>query len=383
MTENKKPSQVEEIQALFGNFPQTTDRQTALKQAETKVSKDAKSFHKLTPQQKKRQQQAIKEFAARKRNLANDTEKPGFLKDTNFCNGWGKSLANHPIINASQARGKAGKFETIITDKFTIEPEYNITDAMSQFINTLMVLWNNNTGYQNSPEISFNITDYMDLAGIKITDSSIKDTVKKIRKLVNELYGLSVKYVERRAKGRPRKGDTRIISDKSVNKSGTELMMTLAPKFYKAVTQDNVPLLLPLPLVLLKINTSQHKYAWRVGYALAVDKKRNAKNENRVRKIGSLLEEIDFTPYLNLKSPNRKRTSRSGLYDYVIKPFIKTLDYLSNSLDLFDYKILEDDREITNFKAMTLHELEECKLSVKWHTYPAQWLAKKNIEQPK
>lgn len=281
---------------------------------------------------------------------------------------------NNAVIDATRAVAK--KQRTIQTIEMphnvlvTVDAETQLTDAVSQFLNTVIVLWNNTPGHDNTNNIGINLADYMDLKGISDTPDHRKNTARKIKQLAEKLYSISVRAELKNGKGKAYTYNARILQSDLVARDGSDYIFTLSDAFYKAMKTGGSPYVMPLPTELLRLDTSKDKYTWRIGYYLSkyqkfvVQRKREQTGDESITDMNTLLDRIGI-----LKQNNR------NVYQNVISRVIRSLDRLSNELHLFTYYTTDaDERRITNFKELPLGEFKKYKLHTSWIDYPEEWI---------
>ena len=281
---------------------------------------------------------------------------------------------NNAVIDATRAAAK--KQRTIQTIEMphkvlvTVDAETQLTDAVNQFLNTVIVLWNNTPGHENRNVIGINLADYMDLKGISDTPDHRKNTARKIKQLAKKLYSISVKAELKNSKGKAYVYNARILQSDLVARDGSDYIFTLSDDFYKSIKTGGSPYVMPLPTELLRLDTSRDKYTWRIGYFLSryqklvVQHKREKPDHESVTVMNTLLDRIGI-----LEQRNR------NVYKNYISPVINSLNKLSNNLHLFTYYITDaDGRRITTFKDLPLGEFKKYKLHTSWIDYPEEWI---------
>lgn len=286
---------------------------------------------------------------------------------------WTKALNNNAIDAISRVRTKKkhvlANIDISKNTSITVDPETHLTDATNQFLNAIIVLWNQTPGHENNYVVGINLLDYMKLKGIEDTPNNRKNTSRRIKQLSANLYTVSVKTILKNNKGREFNYDARILQSKAVARDGNSYLLKLTDDFFNAMV--TAAYVMPIPIKLLRLDTSRYKYTWRIGYYLTRYQKmviqHNHPQEDVLESItdmNTLLGKIDI---LNQKGRN--------IYDRIIKRVIRALDQLSHELQLFDYYITDTHgAKITYFKELPLDEFKTYKLHVKWRDYPKDWV---------
>ncbi len=292
---------------------------------------------------------------------------------SNIQDMWTKSLNNNVIDAASRIKFKKSNIiQNVNLSKdisVTVDPDTKITDATNQFLNAIIVLWNQTPGHDNSFIVNINLLDYMQLKGIEDTPNNRKNTARRMRKLTNDLFAIAVKAVLKDNKGRVFDYNARILQSNMLARDGNDYSLKLSDDFYNAMV--TAAYVLPFPIELLRLDTSKSKYTWRIGYYLTRYQKmviqHHRQQEEKLESVTDMNTLLNQIGILNQKGRN--------IYSHIIKRVIKALNQLSQELHLFDYYITDNKGNKTNyFRQLPLTEFKKYKLHVKWKNYPKEWV---------